>query len=320
MNLQHIQSFFEHLAVDAAKRYVRSENITNELKDDGTPVTKIDKGINAYVIEKIEKAFPGIPILSEEFKDRGDRLNSQYCFVVDPIDGTAALKESKGISDLEEFVKFVDANDFTLGRINSDQVSDAGYSIDGVRALLLSRKFHNGNEVAAMKEFSERIREYSVLLGLAKYGRSVSGVCYMPATGELYSASEGNGAVKIVDGSREIIQTSGEDENRIVIGRYNIDEDLIRILAQEGRSLRDVQFGGSFGVKVCWVAEGRFDKYIHTNLDPNKKVHASLWDSCAVDVILSEAGGSSFDLKRKPIDYKSTSVPLTQGYIAIGKK
>lgn len=320
MDLKQVQSFFESLATDSAERFVNHENITNEIKDDGTPVTSIDRDINAYVIREIETAFPGIPILSEEMGEVGDRFKSEYCFIVDPIDGTAALKESKGITDLGEFARFVDDNKLTMDNIDYEIVYNAGYSVDGVRALILTRGFHDGDEESAISEFAERITEYGVLLGLARDGRSVCGVCYVPAKGELYSASDGDGAFRVSPGAREEIHASGSDDGRVLVGRYNIDHDLVGILKQQGRTLKDVYFGGSFGVKVCRVAEGRFDRYIHTNMDPNKKVHASLWDPCAVDVILSEAGGHSCDLDGNRIDYKSESVPLTRGYIAMGSR
>jgi len=315
MDLKHLQRFFESLAVDAAQRYIHTKNITGGMKSDSTPVTKADLDINSYVIERIEKEFPGIPILSEELKDRGDRLNSRNSFIVDPVDGTAALQESKGISDLEKFVRFVDANGFTLDRIDKRVVDKAGYSVEGVRALLKTRTYHFKEE-AALSEFARRIEEYAVLLGYEKDGKSACGVCYMPATGEMYTASKGNGAFKIVDGIRTGIHTSGKD-SRIVVGRYNIDDDLKRILAEHGTSLDDVAFGGSMGVKVCWVAEGKYDRFIQTNLSADGP-HASLWDSCAVDIILYEAGGSSYDFDGQSIDYKS-DVPLVDGYVAVGK-
>jgi len=44
-----------------------------------------------------------------------------------------------------------------------------------------------------------------------------------------------------------------------------------------------------------------------------------LWDACAVDIIVREAGGNSYDLEGNPINYLSKHTELEKGYIAVGK-
>lgn len=57
-----------------------------EIKEDNSPITIADKTANEIIIKELEKT--NIPILSEEKKDNLDRLNSEYLWIVDPIDGT----------------------------------------------------------------------------------------------------------------------------------------------------------------------------------------------------------------------------------------
>ena len=64
-----------------------------ENKEDGSPVTNVDKEVDAYIRNELAKAFPGYGFLTEESKDDLSRLEKEYVWVVDPIDGT------------EEFVK-----------------------------------------------------------------------------------------------------------------------------------------------------------------------------------------------------------------------
>ncbi len=68
-----------------ALQYFHS-NIKAEYKDDASPVTIADKLIEEFLREKISKTFPTHDILGEEFGDK--RTNSEYCWVIDPIDGT----------------------------------------------------------------------------------------------------------------------------------------------------------------------------------------------------------------------------------------
>ena len=59
-----------------------------EWKKDDTPVTVTDKIINRLVIQSIEKEFPEHGVLGEE---ESAQKESEYIWVCDPIDGTAAF-------------------------------------------------------------------------------------------------------------------------------------------------------------------------------------------------------------------------------------
>lgn len=55
-------------------------------KSDDTPVTQVDKAINAMVISRLNKEFPEHSILAEEGSDLS--RSKEYLWVCDPIDGT----------------------------------------------------------------------------------------------------------------------------------------------------------------------------------------------------------------------------------------
>lgn len=161
--------------------------------------------------------------------------------------------------------------------------------------------------------------EYAVQIGYVKDGEAVLGVVYMPAVDRLYYAEKGKGAFVVDKGEEQRLNTKHSD--KAVIGRYNIDDDLKELVKERySKSLEEVGLGGSFGVKVCKVADGTFNEFIHTNYDKNK-VHASLWDSCAPDLILREAGGRSFQINNlQPVKYCVDCVNLTKGYVASSNK
>ena len=67
---------------------------------------------------------------------------------------------------------------------------------------------------------------------------------------------------------------------------------------------------GSVGIKVGLVIERQCDLYVH--LSPRTKQ----WDSCAPQVILTEAGGRFSDIFGAPITYNSPEVQHPNGLIA----
>ena len=68
---------------------LNGKNIKIETKDDDTPVTIADKKSELKIRELINNAYPSHGILAEEFDDT--KLNSEYIWVIDPIDGTRSF-------------------------------------------------------------------------------------------------------------------------------------------------------------------------------------------------------------------------------------
>jgi 3'(2'), 5'-bisphosphate nucleotidase len=67
-----------------------------QVKGDGSPLTWADQAAHRIIADGLGKAFPGIPVLSEEAPDDGSRRSSDWCFVVDPLDGTKEFLSRNG--------------------------------------------------------------------------------------------------------------------------------------------------------------------------------------------------------------------------------
>lgn len=65
----------------------RSLDLTVDLKEDMTPVTEIDRQVEAFLLEKIDRHYPGHAVLGEEGTSR---TGSDFAWILDPIDGTRA--------------------------------------------------------------------------------------------------------------------------------------------------------------------------------------------------------------------------------------
>ena len=59
-----------------------------EIKEDGSPVTNIDKAVDSFLRNALKEAFPNYSLLTEETLDDKSRLDNDYVWIIDPIDGT----------------------------------------------------------------------------------------------------------------------------------------------------------------------------------------------------------------------------------------
>ena len=64
------------------------EGFDVEIKEDNSPVTKADKTADNIIREHLHKMFPEYAFLTEESTDDLSRLNNDYVWIVDPVDGT----------------------------------------------------------------------------------------------------------------------------------------------------------------------------------------------------------------------------------------
>lgn len=67
-----------------------------EYKKDHSPLTRADKASNQIIVEKLKSEFPKYALLSEEEKDDKERILNDYCFIVDPLDGTKEFIKRNG--------------------------------------------------------------------------------------------------------------------------------------------------------------------------------------------------------------------------------
>ena len=64
-------------------------------KFDNSPLTLADIASNEIIVNRLAENFPDIPILSEESKGGAPR-DTEYCWVVDPLDGTKEFIKKNG--------------------------------------------------------------------------------------------------------------------------------------------------------------------------------------------------------------------------------
>lgn len=76
--------------------YNNAEEMEIEYKEGQMPLTAADRAANTIIVEELRKRFPKYAVLSEEEKDDRRRLQNDYCFIVDPLDGTKEFIKRNG--------------------------------------------------------------------------------------------------------------------------------------------------------------------------------------------------------------------------------
>ena len=67
-----------------------------ETKEDNSPLTLADMKANEIIVKSLKENFPDYAILSEESRDDKSRLTNDFCFIVDPLDGTKEFIKRNG--------------------------------------------------------------------------------------------------------------------------------------------------------------------------------------------------------------------------------
>lgn len=184
-------------------------------------------------------------------------------------------------------------------------------SVDTARRLTKSRVWMI-DPMDGTNGFIARDGDFAVQIGLAVDGESVLGVVYLPLTDVLYRATRGAGSF-VERPELETLRLRASNQSSIAEMRLAASRShrspRMDIVKRELGLTKEVQ-RGSVGVKVGLIVEGQCDLYIH--LSPRTKQ----WDTCAPEVILTEAGGRMTDLFGQPLRYNSPQLQNLNGLVA----
>lgn len=165
--------------------------------------------------------------------------------------------------------------------------------------------------VDGTKDFILKNDEWSIMVGLAVDGQAVLGVVGEPALGQLYWAGAGLGCWRRIAGhADERLHTPPRAlaDAIVVNSRNHPDPHVAKLLGVLGvtRSFEH----GSVGCKLARIAEGRADAYFNFS----GKCH--MWDTCAPEVLLREAGGDLVDLDGRQLRYVGASTRVRSPFFA----
>ena len=165
------------------------------------------------------------------------------------------------------------------------------------------------------RDFLAQTGDFCVLVGLTIDGAPVMGIVYHPVKDELYFARRGGGAFVEAGGTTRKLGASrlqDAGDVRVGISRLNPDEGLGKCLAASGLAPRAVQMGAS--AKHMALARGEIEAVL--NLSPAEME----WDTCAPEVVLTEAGCLMTDGDGKPFRYNQKDLHRRRGSVASNGK
>ena len=224
-----------------------------EIKEDNSPVTLADKTADKIIREVIHEAFPSHAFLTEESDDDKNRLNNDYVWIVDPVDGT------------KDFV-----------------AHDDGFTTN---------------------------------IALAYKHELVVGVVLIPATGEIYYASKGNGSFyRPASGKDERIHVNDKVEDLTCLTSvFHFNDKELALIEKHKDKIKHVEKVGS-SIKACWIAHGKAE------LTYRMSAGTKEWDTAACQIVVEEAGGLFLEPDGARITYNRVDVYNRKGYIVTNRK
>lgn len=165
------------------------------------------------------------------------------------------------------------------------------------------------------KNFVQRDGDFAVQIGLAVAGEPVVGVVYQPVRDVLYRAVLGGGSWREQHSKpAERMQVSDRtDPGEMVLASSRSHRSPRMGLVVDSFGFKSETRRGSVGVKIGLIAEQEADLYLH--LSPSTKQ----WDTCAPEIVLSEAGGRLTDLFGQPLRYNDPRIDNRNGVVATNR-
>ena len=206
------------------------------------------------------------------------------------------------------------ANELIVNGLNKEFPRDgilAEESIDTERRLSKSRVWMV-DPLDGTNGFIDGNGDFAVQIGLVEEAQPVVAVVYLPLSDTLYRAVLGGGTwIERPQSDPESVHVSDRKtfaEMRLAASRSHRSPRMNRVVERFG--FREEVQRGSVGIKIGLLVEQQCDVYIH--LSPRTKQ----WDTCAPQLVLTEAGGRVTDLFGKPLNYNVPDVNNRNGLVA----
>ena len=249
---------------------------------------------------------------------------SQFAIALAREAGVAILEYYEGPLDIQQKSDSDDfepvtqadkvANEMIVSRIAHEFPDDgilAEESVDSGRRLEKSRVWMV-DPMDGTSGFIAGNGDFAVQIGLTVDRKCVMGVVYQPLTSVLYRAVLGGGTwVDRYEFDSERVHVSNASDlsrMRLAASRSHRSPRMNKVVTALG--FKEEIRRGSVGIKIGLIVERQCDVYIH--LSPRTKQ----WDTCAPQIVLTEAGGTLTDLFGRPLSYNVVDVQNRNGLVA----
>jgi 3'(2'), 5'-bisphosphate nucleotidase len=166
------------------------------------------------------------------------------------------------------------------------------------------------------KDFVAKNNEFTVNIGLSYKHKAVLGVILVPVTGEIYYAVEGKGSYYLKDKNakpeRIHCNTKTKDVTTLVSNFHSNQTEMDMIKKHSDIIKHQRKLGAT--LKGCVIAKGEAE--MSYRFSSNTKE----WDTCAMQILVEEAGGHLLKFDGEPIRYNREDVYNKDGYIICNVK
>jgi len=166
------------------------------------------------------------------------------------------------------------------------------------------------------KDFVAKNGEFSVNIGLSYKHKAVLGVILLPVSGEIYYGVEGLGSFYLKNKDAQPIKIHVSNKTKDLtafISNFHHNQHEIDMLKKHSDVIKNEMHVGST-IKGCYIACGKGE--YHYRFSSNTKE----WDTCAMQVIVEQAGGFLLKFDGTPIRYNREDVYNRDGYIICNRK
>lgn len=235
--------------------------------------------------------------------------------ILEHYEGPLNIRQKSSADDIEPVTQAdTIANDLIVGRLKREFPDDgilAEESVDTEHRLEKSRVWMV-DPLDGTNGFIDGNGDFAVQIGLSEAGECVLGIVYQPLPGVLYRAVRGYGTWierPQFEPQRATVSEARDLTNmRLAASRSHRSPRMNMVVEQFGFK-EEVQ-RGSVGIKIGLIIERQCDVYIHLSSRTKQ------WDTCAPEVILTEAGGRLTDLFGYPLNYNVPDVQNRNGLAA----
>lgn len=146
------------LARTAILEVYNSPDLGVEIKEDNSPVTKADKAADRIIRECLSKNFPNYAMLTEESIDNKNRLENDYVWIVDPVDGTKDFVARNGEFTVNIGLSY--KHEVVLGVVLAPVSGDVYFATKGDGSFYLK----NGETTPVRIHCSDKTTDMKVLM------------------------------------------------------------------------------------------------------------------------------------------------------------
>ena len=166
------------------------------------------------------------------------------------------------------------------------------------------------------KDFVAKNDQFTVNIGLSYKHKAVLGVILIPVSGEIYYAVEGLGAFYLKDKDTTPIEIHCNNKIRDIttlVSNFHSNQTEMDMIKKHSDIIKHQRKVGAT-IKGCLIARG--DAEMSYRFSSNTKE----WDTCAMQVLVEQAGGHLLKFDGTPICYNREDVYNRDGYIICNRK